>query len=735
MLHVIPILFAALFTITFAFSLGMLIFRSLSLALYKWEERLLAFVVGSACLSAIMFVLCSTRLVYRGVLLVLGLATVAYTLFTRAFRSDRKIFARLGASWRWLFAVSFSAFCAAGFLNALAPEHSPDAMAYHLAEVLKYRQAHGFLRITTDIYANLSQGMELLFLFAFDFGRHSAAALVHFAFWVVLAFLILLYGKRIGKPNAGAAAAIFTAASPIVLFDGSIAYIDVALAAVIFAVFYFVQIWDEIRDPKLLVPIGILCGFAYAIKYTGALALIYALGFVGWKLWRAKEAFFRPVLLIAVLASLSIVPWMAKNWIEVANPVSPLANRLFPNPYVHISFEDGWRSYLKKYDLPSRWAIPVEVTTRGAQLEGFTGPLFLLAPIGLLALRSRQGRQLFIPMLLFGTLYFENIGTRFLVPIIPFLSLTSALAICNLPWLLFALVIAHSIASWPAFCSYYCAPDAFRLASIPVRAALRLQSEDSYLSQFWEFNLVRMIGGVVPPNEAIFANGAAGQSYLPRDVRGGYESASNEMLQDMLWTPVVGRFQPNRVLSFEFLARRVRKLRVVQTARLADAQWSIAELRIYSGDTELRRESHWRLTARPNPWDVQLAFDNTPVTRWRTWQPAEPGMYVEVDFGQLEQVSRVALETSDDSGEAQVRLEGAAANDQWIRLSDTPVRSRRSPDVNLRFEAGRELKARQIRYVLIDPGDPGAEDLHHFPRAWGMTLAGSVGNVRLYRIE
>ena len=106
---------------------------------------------------------------------------------------------------------------------------------------------------------------------------------------MALVFLILSYGKRIGRPEVGVAAAIFTYASPIVLRDASIAYIDVALAAVLFALFYLLQIWDENRDPKMLVPIGILAGFGYEVKYTAFVAVPYAVGFIAWKLWRARK--------------------------------------------------------------------------------------------------------------------------------------------------------------------------------------------------------------------------------------------------------------------------------------------------------------------------------------------------------------------------------------------------------------------------------------------------------------
>jgi hypothetical protein len=739
MIRVIPVLFGALFTVATAWSLGMLLFRRLALTLHAWEERWLAFVAGSALLSGIMFVLSATRLVRRGILLVLGLAIIGYAAYSGALRlSDRK-FPPLPRLWRWVFVVAFAAFSYVGFFNALAPEHSSDGMAYHLNEVYKYSRAHGFLHITTDVYANLSQGIELLYLLAFDFGRHSAASVVHYTFLVALAFLILSYGRRIGRPEVGLAAAIFTYASPIVLRDASIAYVDVALATVLFALFYVLQIWDESRDPKLLVPIGILAGFAYEVKYTALLAVPYAAAFVAWKLWRERKPLLRPVLVVSLLAAACILPWMVKDWIEVANPVSPLANRLFPNPYVHISFEDNWRSYLSNYSLTSRWQIPLQVTVQGDHLEGFLGPLFLLTPFALLALRFRQGRQLLLAAAIFGCTYFSNIGTRFLISVVPFVSLALALAAADIPWLLLTLVVAHSITCWPDVYNLYSAPGAFRIETVPVKAALRRQREDVYLSQDPDYNIVRMIGSIVPPTEPIFAISQNGQSYLPRDLLIGYESASNEVLQDILWTPVERAFQPTRFLKFDFPLRDLLKLRIVQTASLPDTQWSMAELRVFTngknGPAELPRDPNWRLTAHPNPWEVQLAFDNSPVTRWRSWQPAAPGMYVEVAFGHPQSVSAVVVESSDDSNATKVKLEGMIADGSWVTLSDHPVESRQPIRASLRLAATAELKARGIHYVLIKPDNPGADDLRRYPAAWGITLAGSLGDARLFHIQ
>jgi hypothetical protein len=736
MIHVVPILFGALFTVVTAWSLGMLLFRKLAPSFYDWERRLLAFVAGSACLSAIMFVLSAVKLVHRGVLLALGLAVIGYAAYSGAFRSPRKAFAPLAPLWRWIFVAAFAAFTWYAFFNALAPEHSSDGMSYHLNEVLIYRQAHGFTPITNDIYANLSQGIELLYLFAFDFGRHSAAALVHYSFLLALVFLVLSYGRRIGRPAVGVAAAIFTYTCPAVLRDGTTAYIDVALTAVLFALFYLLQIWDDTRDPKLLVPIGILAGFGYAVKYTAFLAVPYAVGFVAWKLLRERKPLLRPVIVIALLAAVMIVPWMAKNWIEVANPISPIANRIFPNPYVHISFEEQWRQSLQLYGLASRWQIPLQVTLKGDQLEGFLGPLFLLTPLALLALRFREGRQLLFAGLLFVSTYFSNVGTRFLIPMVPFVSLALALAVSNLPWLLLALVAANVIGCWPAMYVRYCVPGAWRIENVPVKAALRRQSEDAYLSRDPDYLIVRMIGGVVPPGDRIFAaTGQNGRSYLPRELLTGYQSAANEVMLDILWTPLVLGFQPARSLNFEVSPREFRKLRVVQKGSEPLDEWSMAELRVFDGRSELPRDPAWRLTANPNPWDVQLAFDNSPVTRWRSWQPASPGMSVEVDFGGPQRVSSVIVESSDDMVNTKIALQGMGTDGQWTTICDHPAQSVNSIHTSLRKAAAAELKARGIRYVLVKPADPGAADFIRYPAAWGMTLAAEVGGVRLFELR
>ena len=734
---VVHVLFGAAFTIATAWALGSILLRRLSLALYRMEDRLFAFIVGSACLSALVFALAAMKLARESVFLLVGIGAVGYALYSGAHRPSGEDFAPLAPIWRWLFIAVFAFFTALYFPNAMAPEMSPDGITYHLAFVAQYFRAHGLTPIPTNIYAQLSEGMEMLYLFAFAFGKHSAAALVHFSFLVAVSFLMLCFGRRIGYPAAGVAGALIFYASPVVGLDGSIAYNDVAVAFNAFALFYLLQIWSDAKNPKLLVPIGILAGFSYAIKYTACLAVPYALGFILWKLWRARKPILRPVLLTAGLALVFILPWMVKNWLWVDNPVSPFGNRLFPNRYVHVSFEDDYRKFQRVYGLKSNRQIPAQLTLKGDVLAGFFGPLFLLTPVALLGLRFPAGRQLWLAAVVFGVPYLANVGARFLIPAAPFISLALALAFANLGWILLPLVVAHAISCWPPVASLYSAPAAWRLNRIPLKAALRIESEDSYLSRRGrQYSEARMIERLVPEGQRVFSFHDTGAAYTSREILMRYQAALNETIGDILWTPLFNSFEPTRSLTFHFPQQSLRKIRVIRTAAAETVSWSVAELRVFHTGAELPRADDWRLTAHPNPWDVQMAFDNDPVTRWKSWQAAEPGMFVEADFGRLRAVDSVAVETTDEDFQKKIKLDGMDSSGRWTTLSTQPEEAVIRIRVSLRHAATAEVQARGVRFILTGKDEPEWDDFDKHAGLWGIKRVGELaGGARLYHIE
>lgn len=732
------ILFGATFTVAVCVALGHLLLQRLGLRFYRQEQALFAFLAGAPCLSVLVFLLAALGLVRKGVFLAVGLAALAawWRFRGAGLQPAGDALPSLPRFWRRLFWAVFGVFTLIYFVNALAPEISADGNTYHLGLVSRYVRERGFRRLTVNMYANLSQGVEMLFVFAYAFERHSAAALVHFAFLVSLPLTMLAWARRFASPAAGVVGALLVYASPVVGVDGISAYIDVAVACVLFAVYYLLEVWDRERRPALLVLVGLLAGFGYAAKYTAFLAAPYALGFVAWRLWRARQRLLRPLLAVSACAALMMIPWLAKNALWLNNPFSPFLNRLFPNPYIHVNFEDDYIRNMRNYgELASRWQIPYQLFVRGENLCGLLGPLFALAPVGLAALRWRTGRRLLAAGLLFGLPYCLNIGTRFLIPSLPFVALAMGLVVAAWEKLAAALLLLHAVLSLPWVVQQYCGVWTWHLRTVPLRPALRLEAEESYLTRRLPgYVLVRLIEEKVPPGGQVLSFGQLPEARTNREILVPYQSAFNSVIADILWIPLAPERQPTMRQVFRFPARPLQKVRVAQTARGKDI-WSVAEVRAFHTRQELERSPMWRLRAHPNPTDVQLAFDNSLVTRWQSWEPIRPGMFLEVDFGREQLLDAVSVDCSADQYEVRLKLEAQERSGQWRTLVDAPQQEELPRPLGLRREAIQEVRALGVGYLVALDSDFGAGDFRDNARLWGLTPLGRRGPAALYELQ
>jgi hypothetical protein len=642
---------------------------------------------------------------------------------------------------RGLYFAAAATFTVVYFINAWAPEISPDGSSYHLPLIARYLRIHGFEAIPTSLFASLSQGVELVFLPAFAIagslsgaalsGGGSGAALVHLAFLIALALAVRAYGQRTGHGLAGDAAALLVYLSPVAGYVGTTAYIDVATTAIVFAAFYWTQIWDDDRRNSLLICIGLLGGYCYAAKYTAAVMAIYGAGYV---LWRSRS--LRAAALVAACAAIMAGPWLVKNWIYVSNPIAPFGNSVFRNPYIHPDFERRLIVFLRDYGLSDRRKLPWMVFVDGGVAQMPLGPVFLMLPFALLALRKKTGRRVLLPAALLLSTYFANIATRFLLPGLPFLSLALAIACEELPLVLLAIVLFHAIASWPRVLNRYVTPDALVLRRTPWRAALRRQSEDSFLSAVPNYRAARFVERTVPPGEKVLAMEGVADAYMSREILVDYASAFNEQLSDILsaaWDEIA---KPSRALVFHFSEHALRRIRVVQTtaAPKADEEWSVHEFRIYRGGREVPRSGTWKLRAFPNPWGVPYAFDNSEVTRWRSWETAAPGMYIDVDFQAEIRADQVRIETSTDNPDLRLRLEEMDGAGRWSVIDRKPEEFTLTPEVSLRRSAAYELRSHGVRYLFVRDADPGAQYYAQDPASWDFTPVARAGGATIYRI-
>jgi hypothetical protein len=728
-------LLGAVVTVAGCTTAGTLIVDYLGARLKRPERFPLSFVLGASVLHLLIFAVLALKIAYRPVIVGLMAIPIGWSIWKGSWRSKGDAVEPLSAGLKIFCGAIFAVFTVLYFFHAWAPESSPDGSSYHLGLVARYLRVHGFEQVTTNMYASLSAGVEMLFFPGFSIGKHSSAALVHYAFLVALAMAMFAYGRRLGRPWVGAAGALLFYVSPVVGLDGSIAYNDCAVAAIGFSVFYWLEIWEESREARLLIPIGLLAGYSYAAKYTAFVMAAYAIGLVAWKSRRIRQ-----VLVVAGCAAVMVVPWVAKDWIYMRNPVAPFFNKVFRNPYRRVIQEQDYNFYLRNYGIADRTTLPLEVTVRGERTNGLIGPIFLLAPIGLLALRFREGRRLLLAALFALAPFALNIGTRFLIPGLPFVSLAMAMAVysfgsAGVP-LLGAILAFHAIASWPQMIPKYASMYAWRLDRILWKQAIRKIPQDFYLTQnYGPYAIARMIDDVVPKGEPVLAASGLPDAYTSHEILVGFQAAWNEDLIDIMNSGWDDGRQPSRRRVLKFPARSTRRIRVVQTGRGGPFEdFKVSELRFFFQGHELSRDPEWKLRAWPNPWGVQMAFDNSPATRWRSWEEAWPGMYLDADFGKYQLVDEAAVDTTSDYVNIRLEVQAMERSGNWVKVADEPKDEVLPPVPDIRRWATRDLAARGIHYIVMEDTDWGADDMREDTASWGLKEIAKGFGARIYRI-
>ncbi len=663
---VLYILLAWLLTIATCLALGAWAQRLLRLSLEGPRVILYRFLLGSLVLSLLMFLLASLGLIYKGT----SYAIAAIAILSRY----RDWPAMPRPRWHWSF-IPFASYFVFYLAHAMAPEHSPDGMSYHLGLVARYYREHGFVWFPTNMYAFLSQGLEMLFLFAFAIGRHSGAAMVHFTFLLLIpAFLAMRAGI------AGWLAGLIVFFLPVVGIDGISAYNDVALAVVLFAIWDAVEQWRDTREAAWVSTAALLCGFAFAIKFTGVIGL--ALLYPTWRLWPRWS-----------FAALCALPWLLKSYAWSGNPFAPFFNHWFPNPWFSAEFESGYRSFLRHYDLSGSAEWFREVFIGGPRLSGTLGPVGLALPLGLLAFRTQP--SLAIAAVLMLVVYPLNVGTRFLIPALPFLSLGVAVV---LPRLLPVLAVAAAILSWPDVFMRYASPYTWFLERIPYRAALRIESEDGFLvRKSGGYVTARAIEQFVPPGETVFALSPIPESYTSRNIIVAYQSTIGLKLQQAISAPLFADYQSR------FVFRCPGPDLVIEKS--TPDTWSITEI----------QPTPTSITCNRNPWDVHLALDGNWLSRWRTWAPTRKGDACHLSPARPYEVW--------------------GTGDQWEISLAGCVRSIEPRELNYREAARQFFLSQNVRYLAIDAPDYPAKDMRDHPQLWPVTLIAERGTMRIYRFN
>ncbi len=711
------ILAGAALTVAACWSLG----RFLS---WRLELSLAAqFGLGAALLSLPVFALLAAGVARnRTLFALLAVALLPALVTLRPPRFSRPRFHPVAAAVAAVYGFLY-------VIHALAPEIQPDAAGYHLGLVREWLRLNGFSG-RAGFYEALPHGLEMLFVPAYALGAHSAAKLVHLAFLAATVPLAADAARRLGlAPLIGTFAGLLYATLPVAGVTGASAYNDAALVFFLLLTFDLLLVAEDTgAKPLAAAAAGIAAGFCYAIKMSGGLA---AAGGLVWLLYRRR---WRAAGWFALSSAFIAGPWVVRNTLQFGNPVAPFFNGLFPNPHFHPATEAALFEMLRDYGgVGLALAIPA-LAFDGRALQGLIGPVLLLLPLGLLALRRPRVRLLPLAGLVLMLPWFLNLGARFLMPALLFFALA---LMATLPRrAAAAIVVLGAVLGLPPVAGWYSDPDAWRLRGLPLRAALRIEPESEYLNRtLWTTELASLVGRHTAPGEAVLDLFGAPAAYTDAVLVRPWTSASADRMRAALelaadraggvLASYEARWQPAEVTALRFLLDEPQ-----------GPDWSIFEVRLEGIPEEALRAA--RLAARPNVWEAPLALDGNWTTKWAPWQRPRAGDYLEIRFRQPASVSGASLLGLRRENQTQIRFLGRQRHGGWLLLGARP-HVIPYPALDLRRSAAAVLKREGVSWILAPvSGAPLAaigRDLLENPAEWGVTDAGSVRGVHLFRIR
>lgn len=696
---------------------------SLGLGRLAWRGRAphwtLELASGSAFLSVLVFLLLAAGWAHPVVIIPVCIAASApLWRIGKAFPRPKLPL--------WLPAVP-AAFGFYYLVHALAPEIQPDAAGYHLGLVAEWARLH---RIPARIgfYELLPLGLEVLFYPAFLAGGHSAAKLVHFAYFLTSVPLISWIGEKTGVNSIAAfCAAGLYFLTPVAAISGTSAYNDAAAA--FFPLAAFACLLLALEMPGAVFHAGVTAGFAYAVKMPGAVAVAGAL------LWSLVRGGRRAALLCLAGAALCAGPWLARNAILTGNPLAPLGNRIFSNDHFHPQSERHLAQKLATYDGVTPFRVLHALAWDGTDLQGLIGPALFLLPLSLVAARRPAGRLLLAAALLLLLPWTRNIGARFLLPSLPFFFL--ALASFSGRRAMALLFLAQAVVVSPWALDRYTGEHAWRLRGFPWRAALRLEPEaESLRRTLFEYPFAEKAAPLVNEERLLDLYGLP-FSYMRTVPLGPLSSAEFDNAAIFLGAAAAPRPERTVVLQATLPGRLYRAVRI-RLEKDWPGMWSVHDLMLEWRARRIRPSSRWLLDADPNPGDAFLALDQNPGTRWFTWDNGRAGAWLQITFDHPHPLDTVLLRTIDVPPLPPVSLWAQDTRSQWRDF--TPQWRRVATERRFwRRQVTEYLYRRGIRWIAAPLWGEGygrvGRSMRDRPSAWGVRLAVAERGLALFRID
>jgi len=334
----------------------------------------------------------------------LGMPLVGYDLGKSlgSWRKEKRIPSWQTVSW----VILFASLALMLMIPALAPPTGDDwdSLAYHLAMPKLYLQHHGFYYIDFASHSNFPFLVEMLYTPALSMNQPAGAKMVHYLYGVLLILAVVMLVRKHFTPKAAPLAALAIAGMPIVMWEATTAYIDLATALYTVLAVHFLLDYFDSSDRRSLIGCAISAGFAASTKMTG-LALIPMLA--AWLLidralvvavLRHRQAetevgrygrVAKRGLMFVGVALLVCSPWYLKTLIYTGSPVYPFFYSIFGGRDWTAQLAHGYAASQAGFGMGHSFAhfvmLPYDLTFHWTAFCDKGQPWLIIGPILLVA--------------------------------------------------------------------------------------------------------------------------------------------------------------------------------------------------------------------------------------------------------------------------------------------------------------------------------------------------------------
>ncbi len=343
-----------------------------------------------------------------------------------------------GASGLLIAGVVLVMLCACAV--ALLPGLDWDDAVYHLNLPKIWLRQQGFVRVPFHLYSSWPLNFELLYSLGMIFDDHVVSKLIHFAFGLLVLCAIANYSRSRGTSLVGICAVVLFLANETVLFEFTTANVELGFAFFFFLAFVLLERRLEGGGRLDLLLSAICCGYLAGSKYTGVFAVLSLL------LLLIVSALSRRVavktlaadgLLFATVSFALAAPWYLKSFLATGDPVHPMGYAFFGGPEWSAALNEQLQAWYRSMGMGrSAWdylMLPTRLVFQsGEGYDRFNAHLSrfwaVLLPVSFLPLigSAWARRLLFVASVYFACWAFTSQQARFLVPILPFLSINAA---------------------------------------------------------------------------------------------------------------------------------------------------------------------------------------------------------------------------------------------------------------------------------------------------------------------